>query len=144
MRVLGIDIGLKRTGLAISDETGTAIRFLPNLVAHSRTAVIEKLLAMIDELSIEALVIGAPEPKTTGSIAIASRAHGLKAALDEAISARGLAVSIYVVDESDTSKRALSKLVEGDVPQKKRKTLLDAASAAVLVEDFLRLHKGNV
>lgn len=137
MRVLGIDVGLKRTGLALSDETGTAIRFLPNLVAKNRALAIEKILCLVSEFSIRAIVIGRPEPKTPGSIAIASRADGLKKTLMDVLEAQGLQVELYLWNETLTSKKALAHLVDSDVPQKKRKALLDAASAAVLVEEFL-------
>lgn len=138
MRVLGIDIGLKRTGLAISDETGMAIRYLPNPQANSRALLIEKILSIVNELNVAVIVIGAPEQKTTGSIAIASRATGLKAALDETFASLSLNVTTHICNEAETSKRAMANLVASDVPQKKRKNLLDAASAAVLIEDFLQ------
>lgn len=142
MRVLGVDIGLKRTGLALSDETGTAIRLLPNLTAQSRAAALSKILNLVRDFSIQAIVIGCPSPNTTGSKAIASRALGLKQALDEALHEHGLAVKTFVWDETLTSKKASSKLVEAGVPKKKRSLMLDAASAAILVEEFLYTHKG--
>ena len=138
MRVLGIDVGLKRTGLALSDETGTAVRLLPNLHAASRQAALEKIISMVKEFDIEAVVIGMPDPRTTGSIAIARRAQGLKHALDEVIASIGLSVATYLCNEALSSKRAMETLIESNVPQKKRLQLLDSASAAILVEDFLR------
>lgn len=137
MRVLGIDIGLKRTGLAISDETGTAIRHLPNLVARSRALALEKILALVKELSIKAIIIGQPEARTEGSRAISSRAAGFKVALDDALKAQGLSVEVHLWDEQYTSKKAMANLVKAQVSEKNRRALLDSASAAVLVEEFL-------
>jgi putative holliday junction resolvase len=137
MRVLGIDIGLKRTGLALSDETGIAIRLLPNLIAKTRVLALEKIMSLISEFSVEAVVIGTPEPKTKGSSAIAKRAIGLKSTLDEIISLQGLGITTYLWDEEMTSKKALANLVAANAPKKKRNSMLDAASAAVLVEEFL-------
>lgn len=138
MRVLGIDVGLKRTGLALSDETGTAIRYLPNLHANSRAQAIERILSMVHEFSLQVIVIGCPTPRTDASAAIGSRASGLKKALDEVMAAQGLNVTIYLWNESHSSKRAIESLVKAQVPQKKRKILLDAASAAILIEEFLQ------
>lgn len=138
MRVLGIDVGLKRTGLALSDETGTAVRLLPNLHANSRQAALEKLLSLISEFAVEVVIIGKPDPNTTGSIAIAKRADGLKEALDEQLAQCGMKVTTHLCNEANTSKRGMESLVSANVPQKKRLQLLDAASAAILVEDFLR------
>lgn len=137
MRVLGIDIGIKRTGLAVSDETGTAIRHLPNLLAHSRAAALEKIISLVKELSIKAVVIGQPEARTAGSRAINSRAEGFKLALEEQLKALGLDVQVHLWDEEYTSKKAMENLVKSQVAKNSRKALLDAASAAVLVEEFL-------
>jgi putative Holliday junction resolvase len=143
MRVLGIDLGIKRTGLALSDETGTAIRLLPNLIAHSRLKVIEKIIHLVKDFSVQVVVIGCPMPKTVGSKAIYVRAHGLCESLTEALRINGLDTKTYVWDESMTSKQASCKLIEAGIPKKKRSLMLDAASAAIMVEDFLRGSQKN-
>ena len=137
MRVLGIDVGIKRTGLALSDESGIAIRILPNLLAHSRKAALEKILSLVHEFEIGAIVIGCPEKKTTGSIAIASRAEGLKVALLAELAKTSPGVTVHLWGEEMTSKKAMTHLVSAKVPQKKRRAMLDGASAAVLVEEFI-------
>lgn len=137
MRALGIDIGLKRTGLALSDELGLTVRILPNLLAHSQKDAVEKILTLVRDFSVTTLVIGRPEPRTSGSIAIASRADSLKKKLDEVIVSEKLDVKVYVWDEAMSSKQAMSRLNEMAVPEKKRRALLDGASAAILLEDFL-------
>jgi putative Holliday junction resolvase len=137
MRVLGIDVGLKRTGLAVSDALGISVRMLPNLQANSQKAALEKIISLINELSVEAVVIGRPQANTVGSKAIFKRAEGLKLALEMQVVSLGLNTRIYLWDETQTSKKAMSNLVNAEVPLKKRRNLLDAASAAVIVEDFL-------
>lgn len=138
MRVLGIDIGLKRTGLALSDELGISVRMLPNLVVPSRAKAIESLVAIVVEYNVGTIVIGRPEPRTKASLAIANRADGLKEALDEVLKTRGLGVKTYVWDEALSSKMASFMLANAGIPKKKRASLLDAASAAILVEEFLK------
>jgi putative Holliday junction resolvase len=137
MRVLGIDIGLKRTGLALSDESGLAIRFLPNLLAKNRAHAIEQILSLVHEFAIATIVIGLPEKKSLASKAIASRAEGLKKALDLIFTDLSRTVQVYLWDEALTSKKALKQLNEAGLSEKKRRAKLDAASAALLVEDFL-------
>lgn len=144
MRVLGVDIGLKRTGLALSDETGSAIKLLPNLVARSRAQAVDKIVHLVLDFTIKVVVIGCPRPNTTGSKAIASRAAGLKEALEVCFHEQSLEVSVILWDEELTSKSASAKLVAAGVPKKKRTTMLDAASAAILVEEFLYESKGQV
>lgn len=137
MRILGIDLGLKRTGLALSDEMGLSVSILPNLQAKSREIAVEKLMALVDERKIKIILIGRPEPRSDYSKAVAKRAEGLGFALAEKIMALGLKVEIKLWDEAYSSKRAAAGLVLSGVAQKKRQQKLDGAAAAVMVEDFL-------
>jgi putative Holliday junction resolvase len=137
MRVLGIDIGLKRSGLALSDELGVAVRRLPNLKADSRKAAVAQILALVVEHNVEAVVIGVPEAITKESTAIHTRASGLAEGVKAALFEERLATGVFLWDESFTSKKALANLVAVDIGQRRRKELLDGESAAVLVEDFL-------
>jgi putative Holliday junction resolvase len=140
MRVLGIDIGLKRTGLALSDETGIAIRHLPNLVVKNRAEAVERILSLVKEFSIQVIVIGYPEQRTPASKAVASRGRGLKDVLEKFFALESLKIEIHLWNEARTSKDALTRLIASGQRQKKRKHLLDAASAALLIEEFLFWH----
>lgn len=137
MRVLGIDLGMKRTGLAMSDEMGLTVSILPNLHASNRATAVDKIMALVIERQVEVILIGRPEPRTDHSKAVVTRVDGLKFALAERALELGLAVKIMTWDESYTSKRALESLVKSNVPKQKRKQKLDGASAAIMVEDFL-------
>lgn len=135
MKVLGLDLGIKRTGLAISDETGTVVRRLHNLVAESRQEAVDKILQIILGEEVNVVVIGLPRGLTDG--AIVKRAQGLKEALTKTGDERGITVLVVLWDETRTSKKALENLAKNQIPRSKRKELLDAESAAVLVEDYL-------
>jgi putative holliday junction resolvase len=137
MRVLGIDLGLRRSGLAVSDEMGIAVRILPNLIEKNQRDVMEKIISYIAELNIGVVIIGSPAPKTTASKTIARRATSLKEQLLEVLPKLGLNVAVYLQDEAMTSKRGLAYLISLDVGQKKRREMLDGAAAAMMVEDFL-------
>lgn len=137
MRILGIDLGLKRTGLALSDEMGLSVSILPNLQASSRAMAVDKLISLVSERQIKIIIIGRPEPRSDYSKAVAKRAEGLSFALAEKILALGLEVEIKLWDEAYSSKQAAAGLVLSGVAQKKRQKKLDGASAAVMVEDFL-------
>ena len=136
-RALAIDIGLQRTGLAVSSELGLPIKLLPNLVSNSQKMAVSTLLEKIGELEVKTVVIGIPEERTVQSKTIASRARSLKNALDEALASHNMVVKVILFDESHTSRRASLSLVASGVRKKERKTKLDSASAAILLEDFL-------
>lgn len=138
MRILGIDLGLKRTGLAQSDELGISVSILPNLLAKSRAMAVDKLIDMVLENNIKKILIGRPEPRSDYSKAVAKRAEGLSFALAEKVMSLGLEVEIKLWDESYSSKQAARGLFLSGVAQKKRQKKLDGASAAVMIEDFLQ------
>jgi putative Holliday junction resolvase len=137
MKILGIDIGIKRTGMAISDELGLSVRMLPNLVAHSRALAVERIMTLVTNEKVEVIVIGEPEGQSEYSRAVASRAKGLKEELLRVISDNNYQVSVVMWDESYSSKKAAEQLAQSGMKKKDRQQKLDAASAAVLVEEYL-------
>ena len=138
MRVLGIDLGLKRTGLAVSDELGLTARALANLTPKSRAEDIAFLLEQIAELEVADVVIGlASLPRSGDAGPMAKRAQGFAKALEEALAVAALACRVHLVDESYSSQRASARLVESGVKRGKRKEALDGEVARGLVLDFI-------
>jgi putative Holliday junction resolvase len=138
MRVLGIDLGIKRTGLALSDELGLSVKLLPNLQANSRSAAVAKILAIVKDAQVKVVLIGLPETKSDHSKAVVSRAIGLESELSRLFESLGLAVQVLLRDESYSSKQGAQSLVASGVKKSQRKGKLDAAAAAILVEEYLR------
>ena len=155
MRALGIDVGTRRIGLAISDATGTLARPLTTLVvdeapaktgaggktlkltARSRARVIEAIVQAIDQCRAEEdglgmVVVGVPtrldgSPTDATSVAV------------DVISALRARVSIPVIaqDERLSSREAEARLAVHERDWRRRKARLDAAAAAVLLQDYL-------
>ncbi len=100
---------------------GLTVRILPNLQANNQLRAIEKIVSLINEFAIGVVIIGRPEPKTSGSIAVARRADGLRNKLREVLTAAELKTEVLLWNEAMTSKRAMAELVEANVPQTKRK-----------------------
>ena len=141
MKVLGIDVGIKRTGMAISDELGLSVRMLPNLVAHSRALAVEKIMNLVSSEKVELVLIGQPEGRTDYSKAVISRVMGLKEALEKYIEEHQISARVKLWDVSYSSKKAAQILAHSGLKKKDRQLKLDSASAAVLVEDFLSSKK---
>jgi putative Holliday junction resolvase len=137
-RVLGVDLGLKRTGLAVSDELGISVRALPNLAPRSRKEDVDFLVAQVRELEVSHVAIGLPAlPRSGDEGPMARRARGFAAALQEALAAGGLAVKVHLVDETRSSKEAAARLVESGIKKQRRKEALDSEVARGLVLDLL-------
>jgi putative Holliday junction resolvase len=136
MRVLAIDVGERRVGLAISDPTGTLARPLTTLTVTAVNAVdavsheIAHLAAEDD--GIGEIVVGMPV-HLDGS---PSEQTARVAAFVSALGAR-TAIPIRLADERLTSREAESRLAVTERDWRKRKKLLDAAAAAIFLQEYL-------
>lgn len=137
-RVLGVDLGLKRTGLAVSDALGLSARPLPNLTPRSRQEDVAQLVRMVRELEVAHVVVGLPVlPRSGDEGPMARRARGFADALAGAIAGAGLGAKVHLVDETLSSRTAAARLVESGVRRGRRKEALDSEVARGLVLDFV-------
>jgi putative Holliday junction resolvase len=133
MRVLGIDYGRRRIGLALSDEAGILASPLPTLVrGRSEKRDIAALRSLIDEHGLTAVVVGLPL-NMDGS-------HGEMAREAERFADRirqetGLRVELF--DERLTSSEAERVLLEANVSRRRRKELRDSLSAVLILQGHL-------
>lgn len=133
MRVLGVDLGAKRIGLALSDRTGTIATPLSVLarsgsVQRDHTAI--KALAIENEVTT--IVVGLPL-NMNGTMGPAAQA-----AMREA-EALGTVVGMPVVtfDERRTSVTANQALIEGGLDGRSRRKVVDKVAAAVMLQHWL-------
>lgn len=138
VRVLGIDYGRKRLGLALSDATGLLARAwktIPtgNGVGPAATSLAREIAALGAESDgLAAVVIGHPRRL--------SGAPNQQTPLVEALVARLgrlTALPIHLQDERLSSVEAEARLSRRQKDWRKRKPLLDAAAAAVILQDYL-------
>ena len=138
MRVLGIDLGLQRTGLAVSDELGLTARALDNLTPKSRAQDVAFLVEQIAVLEVADVVIGlASLPRSGDAGPMAKRAQGFATALTDALATQNIVCHVHLVDESYSSRRAAVRLVDSGVKRSKRKAALDGEVARGFVLEFL-------
>ncbi len=133
-RVLALDIGRKRTGLALSDATG--ILATPYAVITA-SPPLNDILRRVDQLAAEpdglsAIVVGRPRHHDGRESAATADVD----AFVERLRAR-TALPVFVQDERLSSVEAESRLAAGERDWRKRKPRLDAAAAAVILQDFL-------
>lgn len=137
MRVLGVDVGRRRVGLAISDPSATLARPLTTLTVTSAADAVDRVAAEVTRLSSEedglaAIVVGVPA-RLDGS------PTGQTAGVAEFMAALIVRVSVPVVggDERLTSHEAESRLAVSERDWRRRKKKLDAAAAAIILQDYL-------
>ena len=137
MRVLGVDVGQRRVGLAVSDPTGTLARPMATLSVNSSADAVEGVLSEVTELQREdeglaVIVVGVPSRLDGGETTETSYVRAFIRALQARTS-----VPVIEEDERLTSREAESRLAIGERDWRKRKEKLDAAAAAVILQDYL-------
>ena len=138
MRLLGIDYGAVRIGLAVSDVTGTLARPLRTIVVRgspeTQANVLGIEIAKIETQfeSLGALVVGLPASLEGGPHAETDRVLAFVEALRALTS-----LPIALQDERLSSIEAEQRLAAREPNWRKRKSRLDAASAAVILQDYL-------
>ena len=137
MRVIGIDFGDRRIGLAVSDASGTLARPLKTIERGTSDAdAVERLHAIVADLAaedpVEAVVIGLPTHLDGSASPQTRRIHDVVALL-----ANRLTVPVVTQDERLSSREAEERLALREKDWRKRKAKLDAAAAAVILQDYL-------
>ncbi len=136
MRILAIDYGEKRLGLAISDPTGTIALGLPTLARIAKTSHFQKLTELVEREQVEEVVVGFPR-NMNGTIGDMARAA--KTFADSLRSHLRVPVSLW--DERLTTKSAERSLVDAGVTFRKRKSRIDMVAAQILLQSYLEYRR---
>ncbi len=139
MRFLGVDYGARRIGLALSDYTATLARpwqMIPvtGVPAQSAAAVarVVATLRASDDPDLDGIVVGLPRRLNGEDTDQTPHVRTFVAALEPLTG-----LPVYTQDERLTSIEAESRLAGREKDWKKRKALIDAESASILLQDFL-------
>lgn len=132
MRVMGIDPGARRVGLAVSDDDGRIASPHATLAVQSVAGVAAEIAAVAARLEVERLVVGLPLRLDGGEGEAARRVRVLVARIGEHCS---LPVTLW--DERLTTRAAERALREGNVRGSKQRALVDQVAAAVLLQSYL-------
>jgi len=136
MRILGLDYGEKRIGLALSDEMGITARGIPTLTRRSLDKDLESLEKIIRRFVVEKIVIAYPL-RLDGSEGIQCEKVSRFAGILE----KRFALPVIKWDETLTTSRAEEILTEVKVSRKKRKAVVDKLAAMIILQDYLNRRK---
>ncbi|NKB89860.1 MAG: Holliday junction resolvase RuvX [Acidobacteria bacterium] len=133
MRYLALDIGTKRTGLAVSDATGLIARPYDVITgAGDVDQLVARLREVVETEEVEAVVLGLPRrlggeegPEATRVRAIAGQIAG------------AFPVPVSLWDERLSTVEATERLIEAGVRRKARKGMVDKVAAALILQSFL-------
>ena len=132
MRILAIDYGTKRIGIAVSDELKVIAQPLEYIPAEPFAGFLKRLLELLQQREVELVLVGMPRNMdgTYGPAALKTRdfLETLKVAVS---------VPIKTWDERLTSAQANRLLIAGGVRRQKRKEKVDKTAAAILLQSYL-------
>ena len=138
VRVLGIDYGGRRIGLALSDASATLASPWRTIERPaSERATVDLLVSEIDSLiasddGLQAIVLGWPRKLDGSPTHQTAGVEALKRVLETRVS-----IAVVLQDERLSSHEAESRLARREADWRKRKAKLDAAAAAVVLQDYL-------
>ncbi len=137
MRAIALDVGERRIGVAVSDPSGTLAT--PHGVIHRRSKVQDfaAVARLVTELKAERVVVGLPLSLNGDVGPQARRVMRYAQAL-----ARALPVPVELYDERYSTVTADELLAEGG--RKRRRTPIDAAAAAVILQEYLASIKSQI
>ena len=132
MRILSMDVGDKRIGMAISDVMGWTAQGIPTLERRNKKYDLEFIRNVIEEYQPERIVVGLPK-NMNGSIGpqgekVKAFAENLKEHFKQ---------EILFWDERLSTVSAHKVMIQGDVSRKKRKERVDQVAAVLILQNYL-------
>lgn len=132
VRILGIDYGARRIGVALSDEIGLTARGLTVITRRNKRRDIEAIAALVRDCGAEKIVIGYPL-RLDGSEGIQCEKVNRFASLLE----NTLHLPIIRWDETLSTKEAEQILIETGIKKEKRKAIVDRIAAGIILQNYL-------
>ena len=132
MRILGIDYGEKRIGMAVSDPLGITAQGLPTIERTNIQDDLQKILNVVREKEVGEIVVGLPKNMNNSLGEKAQAVLNFVALLKKHIN-----IPINVIDERLSTVRANRAMLEGDLSRKKRKSRVDMIAAQLILQDYL-------
>ncbi len=131
-KYLAIDFGLKRTGLALTDEMNIIASGLDTV---DSVKLMDYLIVLIPKEKVSRIVLGEPKRLNGEDSHITQNVYLLKEALEKQFPE----VDVILIDERFTSKMAFQVMIDGGLKKKQRqeKGLIDKISATIILQSYL-------
>ena len=137
-RVLGIDLGSRRIGVAVSDGLGLTAQPRATIARHGGMRDIDAIAAAVKDADADRIVLGLPLDceGQEGPAAQRARVFGDKLAA-------ALHLPVELIDESFSTVEAEAVLLAADMSRARRKQVVDKMAAAVILQRWLDAHRGK-
>ncbi len=132
MRAMGLDIGSKRIGVAISDQSGLIAQALETIDSKGSERDIRRLLEIVRDYDVTEIVIGIPYNMDGSEGPQVEKVRKFKDLISENVD-----VPVYEWDERLTTVAAERVLLEADMSRAKRRKVIDRVAAALILQGHL-------
>jgi putative Holliday junction resolvase len=132
VRILGLDIGAKRIGVAVSDELGFTAQGLETLNRRGLDADISRLSALVSEFGAEEIVVGLPYNMDGSEGPQADLVRSFAAHIRQSVD-----IPVTEWDERLTTVAAERVLLEADMSRAKRRKVVDKVAAVLILQGYL-------
>lgn len=139
MRVLALDAGEKRIGVAVSDPLGIIAQGVTVIVRKDPETDLNEIKKIVEEYKADSIVIGMPVNMDGTKGKSAEKTNEFV----EVLKGR-LSIPVHTYDERLSTKESEKFLISADVSRKKRKQVIDKMAAQLILESYLERLKHNV
>jgi len=139
MRVLALDAGEKRIGVAVSDPLGIIAQGVTVITRKDPETDLNEIKRIVEEYKADSVVIGMPVNMDGTKGKSAEKVNEFV----EILKGR-LSIPVYTYDERLSTKESEKFLISADVSRKKRKQVIDKMAAQLILESYLERLKHNV
>lgn len=136
-RILAIDYGLARIGLAISNKPPLIASQLKTIHSKNLTDSLHQICEIVAEYEVEAIILGNPLHEDGQKSQMSGIIEHVKKQLEETLLSRRLDVHIIMWDETMTSYQAYENLLQKGFTHKKAQEQLDAEAARIMLQEYL-------
>lgn len=133
MKCLGMDLGTKTLGLAVSDKLGLIASPYKTLRYDNLESLVDEVLNIIENDHIEQLVLGYPKNMNNSLGFAVERTNEFKALLEAKTD-----LPIELIDERLSTVEAENMLISSDVSRSNRKKVIDSIAASIILDTYLR------
>ncbi len=138
MRVMGLDIGTRRIGVAVSDEIGIIATGREVIPRKSNEFALGRIKEMLEEYNVLKIVVGLPVNMDATEGERADDSRRFAALLEENT---GLSVELW--DERLSTKEAEDMMIKADTSRAKRKKVIDKIAAQIILQGYLDSSPGR-
>ncbi|MCL2158252.1 MAG: Holliday junction resolvase RuvX [Oscillospiraceae bacterium] len=142
-RILGVDLGTKRTGVAVTDPGGRLASGIELVLADNLSGFAKKIMELAEKYDVSEIVLGYPLNLNGTKGEAAQRADKFKLILEWLIAEKSQDITVTLFDERLTTSLAHVYLNQTGIKGKNRITKIDMLSAQIILQNYIDSKREN-